>query len=141
MTSDGTRRNSPEVLLWLNRSERDYYFGNIFQQEIFAGLLGGREVQGRDRGHEPPVHLFGKRGEGVAGPQPRLDMRHRPFLEKAGEAYRRMISGNAMKRSYDPNNRESRAVSFVCLGGPPEQPGMFNVNCPQGLRAQVVFPS
>ncbi|KAF8494105.1 hypothetical protein F5888DRAFT_1617148 [Russula emetica] len=56
----------------------------------------------------------------------------------------RMFTGNPYLRS-DPQNQESQAISWLCINynGPavPQTPGFTNTNCPDGLRAQVFFPS
>ncbi|KAK4902978.1 hypothetical protein LTR49_026957 [Elasticomyces elasticus] len=57
----------------------------------------------------------------------------------------RMIAGNPFQRSY--TNKQAapgNAVSFVCLdysGSSSQHNEMPNKNCPDGLRAQVYFPS
>ncbi|KAK0835774.1 hypothetical protein LTR73_000273 [Friedmanniomyces endolithicus] len=58
----------------------------------------------------------------------------------------RFIAGDPFQRSYTGlEAAPGAAVSFVCLnyngGGPPQANYMPNVNCPDGLRAQVYFPS
>lgn len=55
-----------------------------------------------------------------------------------------MLAGDPGLRSYDPNSLAQRAVSFVCLnyhGDSPQTPEIPNVNCPDGLRTQIFFPS
>lgn len=56
----------------------------------------------------------------------------------------RMVAGNPERRAYD-GSESANATKYVCLnyggGGPPEAPGFPTVNCPDGLRAQVYFPS
>src|SRR5947209_19264046 len=56
----------------------------------------------------------------------------------------RMAAGDPTLRSYT-SSPEQDAISFACInyagGAPPEQPSIPNVNCPNGLRAQVFFPS
>ncbi|KAN0126382.1 protein of unknown function (DUF1996) domain containing protein [Russula decolorans] len=56
----------------------------------------------------------------------------------------RIFTGNPYLRS-DPQNQESKAISWLCLdsNGPavPRTQGFTNTNCPDGLRAQVFFPS
>ncbi|KAI9669949.1 MAG: hypothetical protein M1831_006985 [Alyxoria varia] len=56
----------------------------------------------------------------------------------------RMVAGNPFKRKAG-SDFASKAVSFACLdyNGPPskETNQMPNRNCPDGLRAQVYFPS
>jgi hypothetical protein len=53
----------------------------------------------------------------------------------------RMVAGNPFLRSYS-GSREQEAVSWACLGiSGHETPYIPNQNCPQGLRAQVFFPS
>lgn len=55
-----------------------------------------------------------------------------------------MLAGDPMKRSFG-NDKESRAISYACLNyrGPstPETNGFPNKKCPDGLRAQIFFPS
>lgn len=52
-----------------------------------------------------------------------------------------MLAGDPHLRSFK-DTREQRAISFACLGvDGPETKEMPNHNCPNGLRAQVVFPS
>ncbi|EXJ91928.1 hypothetical protein A1O3_00478 [Capronia epimyces CBS 606.96] len=67
----------------------------------------------------------------------------------------RMLSGNPSKRSYDNStmtygNSTYRArpvadrVSFACINyaqATPETPNMATTDCPNGLRAQIQFPS
>ncbi|KAH9885182.1 WSC domain-containing protein [Xylariomycetidae sp. FL2044] len=54
----------------------------------------------------------------------------------------RMIAGDPMLRNYTESSPEQRAVSFVCLGvDGPQTPELPKQNCPNGLRAQLVFPS
>ncbi|KAG9677168.1 WSC-domain-containing protein, partial [Aureobasidium melanogenum] len=55
----------------------------------------------------------------------------------------RMVAGNPFKRNHT-DDFESEAISFVCLdysGGSSTSDGLPNKNCPDGLRAQVFFPS
>ncbi len=56
----------------------------------------------------------------------------------------RMIAGDPFKRQ-PTNDFAGQAISYACLnyngGGKPETPGFPNYNCPNGLRAQVFFPS
>lgn len=57
----------------------------------------------------------------------------------------RMLAGNPFKRS-GGSDFASQAVSYNCLdynkqGGNPETGGFPNMNCPDGLRSQVFFPS
>ena len=55
-----------------------------------------------------------------------------------------MVAGNPYLRSYT-GTVEAQAISFACLNynGPatPETNGLPTVNCPNGIRAQVYFPS
>jgi len=52
-----------------------------------------------------------------------------------------MLAGNPTLRSFSPT-LEQRAINFNCLGsGQPETNEIPNYNCPNGLRAQVFFPS
>lgn len=55
----------------------------------------------------------------------------------------RMLAGNPSLRSYS-DVMEQAAINFVCLdydNGSSSSTGLPTVNCPQGLRAQIVFPS
>ena len=55
-----------------------------------------------------------------------------------------MLAGDMTRTSYDENNLADKAVSFKCLDyqGVSEVSNTFPTNnCPDGLRAQVVFPS
>ncbi|KFX92577.1 hypothetical protein V490_05312 [Pseudogymnoascus sp. VKM F-3557] len=53
----------------------------------------------------------------------------------------RMLAGDPMLRSFS-NTLEQRAISFACLGTDTKETNeMPNINCPNGLRAQVFFPS
>ena len=56
----------------------------------------------------------------------------------------RMIAGDPFKRT-PGDDFASQAISYACLNydGPakPETPGFPNYNCPNGIRAQVFFPS
>lgn len=61
-----------------------------------------------------------------------------------------MVAGKAGRRTYNASNFEDQAVSFVCLdyyndhSSDPawrERPNFFEHNCPNGMRAQVFFPS
>lgn len=56
-----------------------------------------------------------------------------------------MLAGNAFQRNYT-GTTAAAAISFVCLNynGPepvPQGPALPSVNCPDGVRAQVFFPS
>lgn len=56
----------------------------------------------------------------------------------------RILAGDPGLRSYDPNSLAQQAISFVCLnykGGTPQTNGIPNINCPDGLRTQIFFPS
>jgi len=54
----------------------------------------------------------------------------------------KMLAGDTLRRSYNPNSVEDKATSFVCLGGNvPQGPAIPNSKCPDGLRAQIVMPS
>lgn len=62
----------------------------------------------------------------------------------------RMIAGNPNRRTYDGSSFADQAVSFVCLdyynshSGDPnweQRNNFFPQNCPDGMRAQVFFPS
>ncbi|KAG9234208.1 hypothetical protein BJ875DRAFT_504869 [Amylocarpus encephaloides] len=53
----------------------------------------------------------------------------------------RMVAGDPFLRSYKDTPAQN-AVTFACLGtGTPEFHGFPDINCPDGLRAQVFFPS
>ena len=56
----------------------------------------------------------------------------------------RMTAGNPELRSYNATEAQE-AISHVCLnyagGGPPQGPALPTVNCPDGVRSQVYFPS
>ena len=52
-----------------------------------------------------------------------------------------MLAGNPLLRNYT-DTVEQQAISYACLGvSGPETPGFPTQNCPDGLRAQVFFPS
>ncbi|TBU27996.1 WSC-domain-containing protein [Dichomitus squalens] len=62
----------------------------------------------------------------------------------------RMVAGDTNRRTYNSSDFTNQAVSFVCLdyntnhGSDPdwaERPNFFDHNCPDGMRAQVFFPS
>lgn len=62
---------------------------------------------------------------------------------KAFPAGFRMIAGNPFQRNYT-GTFAAQAVSFVCLDyatTSPQYNGMPDINCPDGLRAQIFFPS
>lgn len=55
----------------------------------------------------------------------------------------RMLAGDPMKRN-STDDFASQAVSFVCLdysGTSSQSTGFPTINCPDGLRAQIFFPS
>lgn len=56
----------------------------------------------------------------------------------------RMVAGDPFLRS-EGEGHDREAISYACLdyngGAKPETPGFPNYNCPNGLRAQVFFPS
>ncbi|EMC98661.1 hypothetical protein BAUCODRAFT_377209 [Baudoinia panamericana UAMH 10762] len=64
---------------------------------------------------------------------------------KAFPAGLRMVAGDPFQRNYtDQQAAPGNAVSFVCLnynGVSTQYNDMPNINCPDGLRAQVYFPS
>ncbi|KAH9912318.1 WSC-domain-containing protein [Epithele typhae] len=69
---------------------------------------------------------------------------------KAFPAGLRMVAGNPSRKVYNASNFEDQAVSYVCLdysgahNGDPdwaERPDFFDHTCPNGMRAQVFFPS
>lgn len=52
-----------------------------------------------------------------------------------------MVAGDPSLRSYS-NTNEQNAITFACLGtNTAETNGFPNIKCPDGLRAQVFFPS
>ena len=55
-----------------------------------------------------------------------------------------MTAGNPELRAYNQTEQQE-AISHVCLnyngGGPPQSAGFPTVNCPDGVRSQVYFPS
>ncbi|TFK82488.1 WSC-domain-containing protein [Polyporus arcularius HHB13444] len=62
----------------------------------------------------------------------------------------RMVAGNTNRRTYNASSFADQAIDFVCMdfttdhAGDPdwdERPSFFDHNCPDGLRAQVFFPS
>lgn len=56
----------------------------------------------------------------------------------------KMISGNPNLRSYDGTSRAQQAINYVCLDftkGSYSSNSFPTTNCPDGLRAQIVFPS
>lgn len=53
----------------------------------------------------------------------------------------RMLAGDPMLRSFN-DTLEQRAISFACLGTDTKETNEIpSINCPNGLRAQVFFPS
>ncbi|KAI0823488.1 WSC-domain-containing protein [Trametes gibbosa] len=62
----------------------------------------------------------------------------------------RMVAGDTTRRTYNASSFADQAVSYVCLdysgahNNDPdwaERPDFFDHNCPDGMRAQVFFPS
>ncbi|GAA5842608.1 hypothetical protein JCM9279_003637 [Rhodotorula babjevae] len=55
----------------------------------------------------------------------------------------RMLVGNPYKRSYDENSLMDKAIGINCLGGdaPTRRPEFPTVNCPSGMRLEIMFPS
>ncbi|KAK3942820.1 hypothetical protein QBC46DRAFT_255473 [Diplogelasinospora grovesii] len=58
----------------------------------------------------------------------------------------RMLAGDPMRRSHDPNSLEQRAIEFICLltngeTGLAPFPGFPNRTCDGGLQIRVRFPS
>ncbi|CAG8979221.1 hypothetical protein HYALB_00011278 [Hymenoscyphus albidus] len=54
----------------------------------------------------------------------------------------RMLAGDPFLRSYNASSLAQQAITWACLGtSTPESGGMPNIKCPDGLRAQVFFPS
>ncbi|EJF58368.1 WSC-domain-containing protein [Dichomitus squalens LYAD-421 SS1] len=79
-------------------------------------------------------------------------MRPGPMTEsiKAFPPGLRMVAGDPNRRSYNASDFAQQAISFVCLdfnadhSNDPdwdERPNFFDHNCPDGMRAQVFFPS
>ncbi|ORY85568.1 hypothetical protein BCR37DRAFT_377247 [Protomyces lactucae-debilis] len=63
---------------------------------------------------------------------------------KAFPAGFKMLAGNPNLRSYDGSKREQQAINYVCLDygkGSSSSDGLPTKNCPDGLRAQIIFPS
>lgn len=53
----------------------------------------------------------------------------------------RMLAGNPALRSFS-DAKEQKAISYACLGVPGKETNHFPLqNCPNGIRAQVFFPS
>ncbi|KFY37374.1 hypothetical protein V494_04776 [Pseudogymnoascus sp. VKM F-4513 (FW-928)] len=53
----------------------------------------------------------------------------------------RMLAGDPMLRSFS-DTLEQKAISFACLGTDTKETNSIpDINCPNGLRAQVFFPS
>lgn len=57
----------------------------------------------------------------------------------------RMLAGDMGRTTYDPTDRAQAAISYVCLNfkgnGGPDTNAFPTRSCPDGLRAQVYFPS
>ncbi|CAL1698953.1 unnamed protein product [Somion occarium] len=62
----------------------------------------------------------------------------------------KMVAGDPTRKTYDASSHADQAISYVCLdysgahNGDPEwneRPNFFQHNCPNGMRAQVFFPS
>ncbi|KAG8970892.1 hypothetical protein FRC05_011660 [Tulasnella sp. 425] len=56
----------------------------------------------------------------------------------------KMLAGNPNRRAYNASSVSDMAVSYVCLdynNGSPQTNEFPTKNCPNGLRAQIVFPS
>ncbi|GAA5843512.1 hypothetical protein JCM3766R1_004355 [Sporobolomyces carnicolor] len=57
----------------------------------------------------------------------------------------RMLVGNPYTRSYDDSSLMSRGIGWNCLGGQglsqTKNPRLPSVNCPNSLRAEIMFPS
>uniref|UniRef100_A0A0W0F7N3 DUF1996 domain-containing protein n=1 Tax=Moniliophthora roreri TaxID=221103 RepID=A0A0W0F7N3_MONRR len=55
----------------------------------------------------------------------------------------RMISGDPLLRTYDPNSKAQKAITFLCLdfnGVTTKHDSLPNKSCPSGIRSQVNFP-
>jgi hypothetical protein len=99
-----------------------------------------------ENGSVTPVPLVGDSDSSKAGMTVYYQQRPGPKNDKL-HAYPkgfRMIAGDPFKRK-ETKDFAGQAVSFACLDydGPakPETKGFPNYNCPNGLRAQVYFPS
>ncbi|KAI5777224.1 hypothetical protein EDC01DRAFT_724382 [Geopyxis carbonaria] len=54
----------------------------------------------------------------------------------------RMLAGTPTLRTLDKTSKAQKAVSYACLGSnKAETPAIPNYKCPDGLRAQIFFPS
>ncbi|GAA5843202.1 hypothetical protein JCM5353_001197 [Sporobolomyces roseus] len=59
----------------------------------------------------------------------------------------RMLAGNPYVRSYNESSLMSKAIGWNCLGGETlgmektRNPSLPPVNCPNGLRGEIMFPS
>lgn len=53
-----------------------------------------------------------------------------------------MVAGDPLRRSFNASSIPDQAISYTCLGtSTTETNGFPNITCPDGLRAQVFFPS
>lgn len=56
----------------------------------------------------------------------------------------KMVAGDPDLRTYNESSRAQQAISYVCLdyaGGSSDGSAFPEKNCPDGMRAQVIFPS
>ncbi|GAA5911357.1 hypothetical protein JCM5296_007334 [Sporobolomyces johnsonii] len=55
----------------------------------------------------------------------------------------KMTAGNPFRRTYNESNLEEQAIGWNCLGSAPPTrvPRLPQVNCPDGLRGEIRFPS
>ncbi|KAJ7596656.1 hypothetical protein C8J56DRAFT_918004 [Mycena floridula] len=53
----------------------------------------------------------------------------------------RMLTGSPSTRSYNASSLTAQAIGLDCLGGSGRQPGFPAMNCHDGLRGEIRFPS
>ncbi|GAA5869831.1 hypothetical protein JCM16303_001811 [Sporobolomyces ruberrimus] len=55
----------------------------------------------------------------------------------------KMLAGDPFRRTYNEKNEVDQAIGWNCLGSPSptRKPGLPTVNCPNGLRGEIRFPS
>lgn len=55
----------------------------------------------------------------------------------------RILTGNPFLRSYNASSPMAKAIGWNCLGSPSptRNPWLPPVDCPNGLRAEIMFPS